>query len=113
MKTAVVVLAAACMLLRVGRPAVAATHRPVVYEIAIDGGIDPAVAWAADPGSTCRRRARGGSARLARHARRIGDLDALDHQGDPRVEAPVACAGRPTHFAMGVCWICAMSAVSE
>jgi hypothetical protein len=40
MKTAAVVLAA-CMLLGVGRPAVAATHRPVVYEIAIDGGIDP------------------------------------------------------------------------
>jgi hypothetical protein len=43
MKVAVL-LWAACMLLGAGRPAASApTHRPVVYEIAIDGGIDPAV----------------------------------------------------------------------
>jgi hypothetical protein len=113
MKTAAVVLAAACMLLGVGRPAVAATHRPVVYEIAIDGGIDPPVARAAADAHA------GGSAHLARPARRIVDLDALDHQGDPRVqgdpcvEVPVGCAGRSTHFARGVCWICATRVVSE
>jgi membrane-bound serine protease (ClpP class) len=50
MKGAAVLLWAACVLLGVGRPAVAAAHRPVVYEIAIDGGIDPAVARAVDRG---------------------------------------------------------------
>ncbi|MDQ1550812.1 MAG: hypothetical protein QOD50_234 [Actinomycetota bacterium] len=51
MKAAAVLLWAACVLLGVGRPnAAATTHPPVVYEIAIDGGIDPAVARAVDRG---------------------------------------------------------------
>src|SRR5438034_3167179 len=47
-KAGAVLLGAACVLLGVGRPAAATAHRPVVYEIAIDGGIDPAVARAVD-----------------------------------------------------------------
>jgi membrane-bound serine protease (ClpP class) len=48
-KAAAVILAAACVLLGAGRPAAGATERrPVVYEIAIDGGIDSAVARAVD-----------------------------------------------------------------
>ena len=49
MKAAAVLVWAACMLVGPGRPAAAASaNRPVVYEIAIDGGIDPAVARAVD-----------------------------------------------------------------
>jgi membrane-bound serine protease (ClpP class) len=48
-KAAAVLLWAACVLLGAGCPAAAATpHRPVVYEIAIDGGIDSPVARAVD-----------------------------------------------------------------
>jgi membrane-bound serine protease (ClpP class) len=48
-KAAALVLAAACVLLGAGRPVAAATaHRSVVYEIAIDGGIDSAVARAVE-----------------------------------------------------------------
>jgi membrane-bound serine protease (ClpP class) len=49
MKAAAVVLAAVGMLLGAGSPAVAAAaNRPLVYEIAIEGGIDAAVARAVD-----------------------------------------------------------------
>jgi membrane-bound serine protease (ClpP class) len=48
-KVSAVFVAAACVLLGAGLSAAADTaHRPVVYEIAIDGGIDSAVARAVD-----------------------------------------------------------------
>ena len=50
MKAAAVLVWAACVLLGAVHPAAATAHRPLVFEIAIDGGIDPAVARAVDRG---------------------------------------------------------------
>src|SRR5882762_8636910 len=49
MKASAVLVAAACLLVLLGRSAGGATaHRPVVYEVAVDGGVDPAAARAVD-----------------------------------------------------------------